>query len=179
MLKIMIPKNELWNESKEEFIITNERELCLEHSLYSISKWEQKWHKPFLSKDEKTVEETISYIKCMLVEDIDEDDNILSFITNDIIDKIQQYINDSMTATWFNDKNDKPGREIITAEIIYYWMMSLGIDMECERWHFNKLMTLIKVFEVKNKKPKKMSKSEIIAEHRRLNEERRKACKKE
>lgn len=174
MLEIIVPSVELWDEEKEEFVYTKEQKLQLEHSLISLSKWESKWCKAFFSKREKTTEETIDYIRCMTItENIDP--TIYMCLTEDNVNQIEQYIEAPMTATYFPKENDNGiSRETITSELIYYLMFSLNIPMECEKWHINRLITLIKVFGVKNQSPKKMSKSEIMNRNRALNEARKK-----
>lgn len=174
MLQVTIPATELWDENKEEFINTKEQTLQLEHSLISLSKWESKWHKPFLSKDTKTEEENIDYIKCMTITQ-NVDPNVYIVIPNDIREKIKEYIDDKMTATRFsNDKNGKGSSEQVTSEIIYYWMITQNIPFECEKWHLNRLLTLIKVCDIKNKPPKKMGNKEIMRCNSSLNNARRK-----
>lgn len=148
-------------------------ELRLEHSLVSISKWESKWCKSFLSTPNKTTEETIDYVKCMCLDEVDED--VFNGITNDNISKIVEYINSPMTATTFNNTQDsKPNREIITAELIYYWMITLNIPMECQYWHINRLLTLIRVCNIKNSPPKKMGRQELMSRNAALNAARKK-----
>ena len=174
MLRITIPATELWDEDKEEFINTKEQTLQLEHSLVSLSKWESKWHKPFLSKDIKTEEENIDYIKCMTITQ-NVDPKVYDFIPNDIREKIKEYIEDKMTATWFNDeKSGKGGSEQITSELIYYWMITQNIPIKCEKWHLNRLLTLIKVCNIKNQPPKKMGKKALMSQRAQLNAARRK-----
>lgn len=174
MLLITIPATELWDEHKQEFIYTKGQTLQLEHSLVSLSKWESKWCKPFLSKHRKTHEETIDYIKCMTVTQNVKPD-VYECLSRENIRAIDEYINAPMTATTVSDdKNDKHNREIITAELIYYWMFSFGIPKDCEKWHINRLITLIKVFSAKNTPPKKMSKRDIMSRNAVLNAARRK-----
>jgi hypothetical protein len=173
MLEIVIPSTELWNEEKQEFISVKGATLKLEHSLVSLSKWESKWCKAFLSKDDKTREETLDYIRCMtLTQNVDAD--IYNYITDDNINKIVTYINAPMTATTFREENKGGSREIITAELIYYWMIALNIPFECQKWHLNRLLTLIRVCNIKNQPPKKMSKREIMSRNASLNAARRK-----
>jgi len=174
MLRITIPAVEQWNEEKQEFISTKEQMLSLEHSLVSISKWESKWCKVFLTKQEKTFEETLDYIKFMtLTQNVDPE--VYKYLTNGNIDEINRYIEAPMTATYFSeDKNGKTSREQITAEIIYYWMISLNIPFECQKWHLNRLLTLIKVCNIKNTPPKKRNKKEIMSRNAALNAARRK-----
>jgi hypothetical protein len=174
MLQITIPAVELWDERKLEFVYTKEQPLCLEHSLVSVSKWESKWQKPFLSKEDMTWEETVDYIKCMtLTQNVDP--KVYNYLTNKNMDQINEYINSSMTATWFSeDKKSKSNNEAITNELIYYWMIALNIPIKCEKWHLNRLLTLIRVCSVKNQPPKKMSKRELMSRNRALNAARRK-----
>lgn len=172
MLTIIIPETELYDEIRNEFKIVKEQKLVLEHSLVSLSKWESKWHKPFLGKEPKTFDETIDYIRCMTVNSTDP--LVYQCITPKIIGEINQYIEDPMTATTI--KEQKRGRsEIITAEIIYYWMIALNIPFECQKWHLNKLLTLINVVNIKNKPSKKMSKKDVMSRNASLNAARRKA----
>lgn len=170
MLRITIPGTELWDESKEEFIYTEERTLELEHSLVSLSKWESKWCKSFIFSKNITAEESLDYIKCMTLTP-DVEDEVYNALTESDIKKITEYINSSMTATTVNEvKSAKRSREIVTAEIIYYWMISLNIPSEYETWHFNRLITLIKVINAKNAPTKKRSVKDINAEYAALNE---------
>ena len=174
MLQITIPAVELWDERKQEFITTKEQTLQLEHSLVSLSKWESKWCKPFLTKQEKTFEETLDYIKCMTITQ-NVDPEVYNYLTNENIEEINNYINAPMTATYFSDdKMAKSSREQITAELIYYWMIALNIPFECQKWHLNRLLTLIKVCNIKNQPPKKRSKKEIMSRNAALNAARRK-----
>ena len=174
MLEIVIPETEQWDEVKQEFISTKEQTLKLEHSLVSLSKWESKWCQPFLSKKEKTVEQTIDYIKCMtLTQNVDP--NVYNLLTKDNILKINEYISAPMTATTFHQENRGGGNgALITSERIYYWMVSLNIPFECQKWHLNRLLTLIKVCSIKNQPPKKMSKKDIMSRNAAINAARRK-----
>ena len=173
MLQLTISETELWDEIHEEFITIKAQTISLEHSLVSISKWESKWCKPFLSKEQKTPEETIDYIKCMtLTQNVDP--RVYEFLSRENIEKINAYIESPMTATTFpNDKQQKPNREIITSEIIYYWMISFNIPLECQKWHLNRLLTLIRVMDVKNRPAKNMGKREIMSRNAALNAARR------
>lgn len=175
MLRITVPAVEYWDEQREMFVYTKEQTLQLEHSLVSLSKWESKWNKPFLGKGEKTIEETLDYIKCMtLTQNVDP--SVYSRLTNENIDQVNQYIEAPMTATTFSDNGtSKASREVITAELMYYWMISYNIPFECQKWHLNRLLTLIRVCTVKNQPPKKMSKKEIMSRNAALNAQRRKA----
>lgn len=173
MLQIRVPAIEAWDEQREEFVITDEEQvLQLEHSLVSISKWESKWHKPFLGKMDKTHEETLDYIRCMTITQ-NVKPQTYDRLTISIINQINDYIKDSMTATTFPDRNIGKSREIITSELIYYWMIALNIPMECQKWHINRLLTLIRVCNVKNAPAKKMSKREIATRYASLNAARR------
>lgn len=173
MLSITIPGLESFDETTNEFIYYEGETIQLEHSLVSISKWESNWCKPFLSGSDKTVEEIMDYIKCMTVtENVSED--VYERLSEENFAKINEYIGRPMTATTFVEDNNKGGREIITSEIIYYWMVSYNIPFECQYWHLNRLLTLVKVCNVKNNPPKKMSRQEVLARNKALNEARRK-----
>ena len=174
MLPITIPKQRLWNEETEQFINIPQKTIQLEHSLVSLSRWESRWKKPFL--DEKTVktpEQTLDYIRCMtLTQNVDP---ILYYgLTPENFDEIDRYIQDPMTATWFSDKKtSKQSRQIITSELIYYWMVAQQIPMECQKWHLNRLITLIRVCAEMNQPKKNMSKRDILSQNRALNAARR------
>lgn len=162
-----------WDEAKQEFIAPKTVVLQMEHSLVSLSKWESKWCKAFLSNKEKTYEETIDYFKCMtLTKNVDPE--VYSKLSQTNIVEINNYIQAPMTATYFNeDKNKKPNKETVTSELIYYWMISLNIPFECQKWHINRLLTLIHVCNIKNQPPKKMSKRDIMSRNAALNAARR------
>lgn len=171
--KIVIPKAELWDRKNRRFIYTEEHVLVIEHSLVSISKWEAKWHKPFFSKEEKTPEQILDYIKCMtLTQNVNPD--VYNYLTQDNIKEINSYLEDPMTATWFNNKNDKgSGSKVVTSELIYYWMVALQIPFECQKWHINRLMTLIRVCNEENRPKKKMSMRDTYSRNAALNAARR------
>jgi hypothetical protein len=173
MLQITVPEVEYWDEKNEEFISTKEVTLSLEHSLVSLSKWESKWHKAFLGKEEKTTEELIDYIKCMtLTQNVS--DEVYNRLNSDNVQKIKEYIEDSHTATFiYDDPNAPKSRETVTSELIYYWMIALNIPFECQKWHLNRLLTLIRVCNIKNKPPKKMSQRQIMSRNAALNAARR------
>lgn len=173
MLQITIPAQEFWDEKNNEFVYTKEIQLTLEHSLVSISKWESKWHKAFLGKEEKSNEETIDYIKCMtLTQNIDS--SVYNRLTDKNLQEIKDYIEDPHTATViYEDPNAPKGREIITSELIYYWMIALNIPPEYQKWHLNRLLTLIRVCNIKNKPPKKMSQRQLMSRNAALNAARR------
>lgn len=172
MLKFTIPTIEQYDEIKEEFIISKEVILQLEHSLVSLSKWESKWCKPFLSKQDKTFEESIDYIKCMTITQ-NVNDDVYFRITPDLLSEVSKYIDAPMTATTFSKEKKSINRDVITAEIIYYWMVALQIPFECQKWHLNRLLTLINVCNLKNNPPKKMSKKELMSRNAALNAARR------
>ena len=175
MLQITVPGIEGFDNAKQEFVqISKDQPLTLEHSLVSISKWEAKWCKPFLAKTEKTLDQTIDYIKCMtLTQNVNPE--VYTRLSDENISAVQEYLEAPMTATWFSDdKDSSPNREIITSELIYYWMIALEIPFECQKWHLNRLLTLIRVCNAKNKKPKKKSQKEMIENYAALNEARKK-----
>ena len=174
MLKLIIPAVEQYDEINDEFITTKEHVLQLEHSLVSLSKWESKWCKPFLSKESKTFEESTDYVRCMtLTQNVDP--SVYAYITDQNVAQVSQYIETPMTATIFSNEKKTLNREIITAEIIYYWMISMTIPFECQKWHLNRLLTLINVCNIKNQPAGKMSKKELINRNKTLNESRRKS----
>jgi hypothetical protein len=173
MLQITVPAVELYDEKNNRFVYLKERTLQLEHSLVSVSKWESKWCKPFISKTDKTDEEVNDYIKCMTItQNVDPD--VYQRLSKENYDEIQKYISAPMTATTFKEgRGGRRSNEIVTAEIVYYWMVSHNIPLSCEKWHFNKLLTLIRVCNEKNAPSKKMSKSEIMKSNAALNAARR------
>lgn len=173
MLEITIPGSELFDEETMTFAQTKSVTVLLEHSLLSISKWESKWKKPFLSKDQKSKEETVDYVRCMTVTKNVPPEVYLG-LTNENLESVSDYINDPMTATWFREERSRPSREVVTSELIYYWMIASDIPMECQKWHLNRLLTLIRVCQIKNQPTKKMSKGELARRNSELNEARRK-----
>lgn len=173
MLSLPIYGPELFDEKVERFTRAELFRLELEHSLVSLSKWESKFEKPFLGEGEKTEEELLWYINAMHQGDNLPPDLHL-YLTDDHVVKVNEYINAKMTATWFSENDDKKNKEVITAEVIYYWMVSLQIPFECQHWHLNRLMTLVRVINEKNAPPKKLSREQIMERNRRLNEERQK-----
>lgn len=174
MLQIKIPINpEGWDEEKEEFVPPKEQVLSLEHSLVSISKWESKWKKSFFSTKNKTTEEVLDYIRCMTVTS-NVDPDVYNHLTTQNIKAVDAYIGDPMTATvFYDDRNVPVNRETITAELLYYWMIAAGIPFECQKWHVNRLITLIRVCQIKSQPQKKMNKQEIMRRNAALNAQRR------
>lgn len=171
MLPVYIPDVELFNNATGEFSYLKGGHVVLEHSLVAIHRWESKWKKPYLSNVERTREESVDYIRCMIVEgSIDEE--ALDMIPDHLMKEIDDYIHDPMTATTFRDDNQKrvSSNKVITAEEIYWQMTMLNIPIEFERRHLNQLLTLIRVCTEKNVPPKKMTKQELYDEHRRINE---------
>lgn len=175
MLQIIVPAAECYDDKTGEFHSIRETVLQLEHSLISVAKWESKWQKPFLSTNDKTEEECRDYVRCMTINK-GVDPSVYAFLTQEHFQKINAYIEAPMTATTFSNREGHRGsREIITAEIIYYWMVALQIPFECERWHLNRLITLVRVCNIKNAPSKKMSKLDAAKRNRSLNASRRKA----
>ena len=174
MLRIVVPETELWDEKNEVFVYVKEHKLQLEHSLVSVQKWEQKWCKSYFSRKEKTREEILDYIRCMTITQ-NVDPNVYNNLPKSIIDKITEYIEAPMTATYFSkEQSSGNNREQVTSELIYYWMIALNIPFECQKWHLNRLLTLIRVCNIKNQPPKKMSKRAIMSRNAALNAARRK-----
>ena len=175
MLRITVPISpEGWDEERGEFVEPKTQVLQLEHSLVSLSKWESKWHKAFLSKKDKTPMEILDYVRCMTItQNIDSD--VYRHLTKENFQEINEYINAPMTATTFaKDESGRGNREVITAELIYYWMIELQIPFECQKWHLNRLLTLIRVCNIKSQPGKKMSKRDTASQYAQLNAARRK-----
>lgn len=173
MLTIRIPKKELFDEAKQEFIETEPFELRLEHSLVSLAKWESKWHIPFLSKKPKTDEQSLDYVRCMTITQNVPNSVYLAF-GNSELDAVAEYIDNPMTATTFSKpKETTTNKTVVTAEIIYYWMVSFNIPFECQTWHLNRLLTLINVCSIKNQPKGKVNKKELLKQQRELNAARR------
>jgi hypothetical protein len=173
MLTIVVPGDEFFDNDKEEFLTQGDTVLHLEHSLVSLSKWETIFEKPFLGKEEKTTEEMVAYVHCMNVGD-EIPPAVFSRITKENVSDINAYINAKKSATWFSELPTAPrASEIITSELIYYWLVTFNIPFEVETWHLNRLFNLIKICNIKSAKPKKMSRSELAARNKKLNEQRK------
>lgn len=176
MLQIVVPGRELFDETTQTFTQTKDTTLKLEHSLLSISKWESKWCKPFLGSKQHTKREMLDYIRCMTLNTVSKD--VYNALTSENMEAISNYINNPMSASTVtqNGKRGTGSREIVTSELIYYWMVTYQIPFECEKWHINRLLMLIRICNAKNN-PEKMSKREIMAQNRSLNKARRKALR--
>lgn len=177
MLEINVPVAHLFDEEANVFFDAPGATLLLEHSLFSLSKWESKWNKPFLDGAERTSEETKSYIAMMNLAP-EPHDRIFKQLSKENHDEIAKYIDSKQTATWFReDPNLRPSTDVITAEIIYYWMVAHNIPFECQYWHLNRLLTLIRVCNEKNKPAtkSKVGGSRDFAASRRAINARRKA----
>lgn len=174
MLQIEVAGGEFFDEEKEEFYVTKPQKLLLEHSLLSISKWEAKWKKPFLSEKELTPEEFKDYVRCMTITS-NVDLLVYEMLTTKDLLTIKNYIQDPMTATTIKSNRPEPKRgRYVTSELIYYWMTAQNIPIDCEKWHLNRLMTLIRVANIENNpKKKKMSQREIHSQNAALNAARR------
>lgn len=176
MLQLSVGGVEYFDQQKQEFIYVEPQTLMLEHSLISLSKWESKWHKPYMTNKPKTIEEEMDYIQCMTVTPQNVNPLVYSNITTEQLKKIQDYIADPMTATWFNNSASPRGNrngETVTAELIYYWMIETGVPFECQKWHLNRLLTLIRVCNAKNAPSKKMSQRDILKQNAALNAARK------
>ncbi len=176
-ITVKIPAgSEAYDSERNEFL-TIDRDVCItfEHSLVSIQKWEQRWHVPFLDRTKmKTTEQTLDYLRCMTLSK-NLDDYIYRLIPRREMERIKQYIEDPMTATTIKETKGPREREIKTAEVLYCDMIMLGIPFECRKWHLNSLIMLINVCNEKQKEPKRMSRSEIVAQNRALNQARKAA----
>lgn len=181
MLEILIPGMECYDEEKNEFVSEGETRLLLEHSLYSIAKWESKWKKPFLGQreqDQKTVIEWLDYIRCMTLNEEPIPDSVYRSLSREDHEKINNYINDSMTAAWFkDDEKGSKSAEIVTADLVYYWLVASEIPFETQYWHFNRLMALVKICSIKNQPEKNMSKNDILKQNASINAARRAKAK--
>jgi hypothetical protein len=172
-ISIPIPERELYNSESNSFIDIPKCTLVLEHSLISISKWESKWHKSYLSTPKKTKEEEIDYVRCMTINSNIRPEAYYALTKHDW-KRIESYLNDPMTATTIKNNQPKFNRDIITSELIYYWMCELGIPFEpCEKWHINRLLMLIEVCSIKRQKPKNMSPAAVMRQNHALNAARR------
>ena len=173
MLRILIEGDELFDEETQTFITVDDVVVDLEHSLLSLSKWESEYQKPFLSSGPKTREEIFGYLKAMVVTP-GVDPDALTNCSAENIEKIQEYIDSSQSATTFGMMPERRGPgEVITSELIYYWLVAFNIPFECETWHLNRLFSLIRICNIKNSKPKKMSRTELAQRNRELNAKRR------
>lgn len=173
MLRLIIIGDESFNERTQTFETTNDVVLELEHSLLSLSKWESEYQKPFLTSEEKTSEEIFGYLKAMVVTPKGDPD-VLYECSQEHIDKIQEYIDSNQSATTFGMMPERRGPgEVVTSELIYYWMLTFNIPFECQHWHLNRLFALIRICNIKNAKPKKMSRNEIAQRNRELNAKRK------
>lgn len=182
MLTIDVITSEGFNNETQKFVTLESFKIDLEHSLSSLSKWETKFEKPFLSQEAKTEEETLEYIKCMTItpdvppqvfDKVFEDKLPNRNYPSGYVAVVNEYISRKMTATWFGETNGPPGREIITTELIYYWMVAYRIPFECDKWHLNRLLTLIRVCDQKSQPAKKMTAAETLRRNRELNAQRR------
>lgn len=172
MLKITVGDKEVYDESIQEFKAQGGVVLELEHSLVSLSKWESEFEKPFLTNDPKSGLEIIGYVRAMCLRpDIQE--TVFQKLSGENFQEINSYIDSKMSATWFNEKQSERSREVVTSELIYYWMTVYRIPFTCETWHLNRLFTLIRICNVKQDKPKPMTRAEQASEQRRINAERR------
>ena len=166
-IKIHIPAQDLWDETRSEFIPIKEHDLLLEHSLVSLTKWERKWHKPFLSPEEKTQEETMDYIRCMIVNDEDVEDEIVNAFKINDIKEIETYIATDQTATTFPEEqsSEPQSNELMTSELIYYYLSAIQAPFNpVEYWPLSNTLTLIRVASFKQKPEKKLNKKEALAQ---------------
>jgi len=178
MLQIIVPACELFNEQTNEFIYLKAQPLTLEHSLVSLSKWEARWNKPFLTEEPKTRVEMADYVRCMtLTQNVQPD--VYSRLSERNMKEVDAYLEAPMTATTIRDtkKGGRTSSQVVTSELIYYWMVSLNIPFECQKWHLNRLLTLIRVCTIKNGKDNKMSKRDIFKQNAALNAARRAKAK--
>lgn len=173
MLEIHVPEREFYDERNEVFIKTRPVILQLEHSLMSVSRWESKWRKPFLTDEDKTRAETMDYIRCMTI-NRDVDPNVYAALTSDDIQKIMDYVGAELTATKvYRVKSTNAPKKTITSEVIYSWMVMYNVPFECQKWHISRLLKLLDVLEIANNPKNKMSKGETARSNAALNKARR------
>jgi hypothetical protein len=173
MLTITVGATDVFDDETATFGTQDGVELQLEHSLVSLSKWETIHEKPFLGAKNLTGEENLSYIECMILTPNPPED-ILHKLSEQNLKEVNAYIDKKSTATWFSEQPGSPqSKEIITSELIYYWMSAFQIDWQAQHWHLNRLFTLIRVANLKQAKPKKMSPGEVARRNRELNEQRK------
>jgi len=172
MLQLRIGGTEAIDDSTQKFVEIGGTMIELEHSLVSLSKWESKFEKPFLGKGEKTPEEVLAYVECMVVSP-NPPAGFIHALQDRHVEQINAYIEAKMTATWFREGPATRDKQVITAEVLYYWMTAFNIPFECQHWHLNRLLTLIRVCNEKQQKPKKMSKAEAAQQRAELNARRR------
>ena len=172
-LQITIPGGELYDEEKHEFITIKPQTLQLEHSLVSISKWESKWRKSFLAHKDRTLEESLDYVRCMTTTQ-NVSPSVYQRLTRENMNEINEYISAPMSATYFREEKSNGGsKDTVTAELIYYWMIAAGIPFECQKWHLNRLLALIRVCGMKNAPAGKMNKKDVMRQNAALNAARR------
>ena len=175
MLEIRVPGQEYFDAKSNEFRSVKGCTLRLEHSLVSVSKWEAKWCKVFLSETPKTEEENFDYVRCMCLDE-PEDPSVFYCLTKENIAAVNEYISSPMSATFFREeKASKKSREPVTSELMYYWLVTLQIPFEVQYWHLNRLLTLVRICNMKNRPPKKSSTRDIMSRNAALNAARRKA----
>lgn len=173
MLTIIVGQKDVYDEVESSFKKDGGEQLQLEHSLVSLSKWESIHEKPFLDSEDKSAEEVLSYVDCMVLSKNPPGD-LWHKLSEENMAEIHDYINRKMSATWFSEIEPKArNEEKVTSELIYYWMTVFNIPFECETWHLNRLFTLIRICNIKQQKPKKMSRAEIARRQRDLNAQRR------
>ena len=172
MLEITVPANEFYHPGQNKFITTPSCVLSLEHSLISVAKWESKWHIPYLNATKRTTAQELDYIRCMTIGSV-KNDYVFSALSSDNINQIRNYIDDTMTATTFKKSQNSISKQVVTAEILYCRMFANNIPMECQKWHLNRLLTLVRVCDTKNSPPSKMNKKQTAAHYAEQNALRR------
>lgn len=179
MFQLKIPEIEYYDEQKLMFVTYQSLDLNLEHSLVSLSKWESFYEKPFITTTDKTPAEFLAYANMMIVDELQGDTRPIKFLRDEDVVALSNYIQSNQTATWFTERPGSTQRnqsETVTAEIIYYWMVAHTIPFECQYWHLNRLITLVKVCNLKQEKPKKMSRRDLMSKNAALNAQRRAAA---
>lgn len=179
MFQLKLPEIEHYDEQKLRFVTYQSLDLNLEHSLVSLSKWESFYEKPFITTTDKTPAEFLAYANMMIVDELQGDTRPIKFLRDEDVVALSNYIQSNQTATWFTERPGSTQRnqsETVTAEIIYYWMVAHTIPFECQYWHLNRLITLVKVCNLKQEKPKKMSRRDLMSKNAALNAQRKAAA---
>lgn len=173
--------DELFDEETNTFLHPVGKKLHLEHSLLSISKWEAEWEIPFLNTD-KTSEQSLSYIKCCVLDD-DFDELLLNTLSDKNILDFNAYLSKGMTAKKIIDlrsslsqkrKSRRPAsQKALTSEDIYYSMIQFHVWKECEEWPLQRLLSLLQLCSLKSNSTGEMSKSDQAKFYREENARRK------
>lgn len=156
----------------------NDVYLRFEHSLVSLSEWEQEYEKPFYSSktvDNRTEKEMVSYFEYMLISGI-EYRPLVRLASPEQMLALTHYINKGSTATTVKEMAQKAGpNETPTSELMYYWLVAFKIPFKpTDEWHLHRLLMLVKVCGAKSTPSgrNKVNKRELAMSMREINEQR-------